>query len=74
MQIACSSSSTVGTVRTRSCTRSTSWSGRARSRLLAVRAGISANELLPFDPEEDEMVRAEIGELAAWLGVELQAW
>jgi hypothetical protein len=30
--------------------------------------------LLPFDPEEDEMVRAEIADLAEWLGVALEAW
>ena len=29
----------------------------------------AVHELSPFDPEETEMVRAEIGELAAWLGV-----
>ena len=31
----------------------------------------AVHEFLPFEPEEDEMVRAEIGELAAWLGVDL---
>jgi uncharacterized protein YcaQ len=34
----------------------------------------AVHELLPFDPEEDEMVRAEIANLAEWLGVTLQAW
>jgi uncharacterized protein YcaQ len=34
----------------------------------------AVHEFLPFDPEEDEMVRAEIADLAAWLGVELRAW
>jgi uncharacterized protein YcaQ len=34
----------------------------------------AVHELLPFEPEEDEMVRAEIGALAEWLGVGLQAW
>ena len=34
----------------------------------------AVHELLPFEPEEDEMVRAEIGALADWLGVTLQAW
>jgi uncharacterized protein YcaQ len=34
----------------------------------------AVHELLPFDPEEDEMVRAEIANLADWLGVTLQAW
>jgi len=29
------------------------------------------HEFLPFEPEEDEMVRAEIAELAEWLGVGL---
>lgn len=29
----------------------------------------AVHEFLPFEPEEDEMVRAEIGELADWLGV-----
>lgn len=29
----------------------------------------AVHEFLPFDPEEDEMVRAEIAELAQWLGV-----
>jgi hypothetical protein len=27
------------------------------------------HEFLPFEPEEDEMVRAEIQELGDWLGV-----
>jgi uncharacterized protein YcaQ len=34
----------------------------------------AVHELLPFDPEEDEMVRAEIADLAEWLGVALEAW
>jgi hypothetical protein len=34
----------------------------------------AVHELLPFDPEEDEMVRAEIGDLAEWLGLGLNAW
>ena len=34
----------------------------------------AVHELLPFEPEEDEMVRAEIADLAGWLGVTLQAW
>jgi uncharacterized protein YcaQ len=29
----------------------------------------AVHEFLPFEPEEDEMVRAEVGELADWLGV-----
>jgi len=29
----------------------------------------AVHEFLPFEPEEIEMVRAEIGELAEWLGV-----
>jgi uncharacterized protein YcaQ len=29
----------------------------------------AVHEFLPFEPEEEEMVRAEIGELAGWLGV-----
>ena len=29
----------------------------------------NVHEFLPFDPEEDEMVRAEITDLAEWLGV-----
>lgn len=31
----------------------------------------AVHEFLPFEPEEDEMVRAEISELAEWLGVGL---
>jgi uncharacterized protein YcaQ len=31
----------------------------------------AVHEFFPFDPEEDEMVRAEISELAQWLGVEV---
>jgi hypothetical protein len=34
----------------------------------------AVHELLPFEPEEDEMVRAEIGDLAEWLGLSLLAW
>ena len=34
----------------------------------------AVHEFLPFDPEEDEMVRAEITDLAEWLGVTLRAW
>jgi uncharacterized protein YcaQ len=34
----------------------------------------AVHEFLPFDPEEDEMVRAEIVDLAEWLGVTLRAW
>src|SRR5476651_1622871 len=34
----------------------------------------AVHELLPFEPEEDEMVRAEITDLAEWLGVGLNAW
>jgi uncharacterized protein YcaQ len=34
----------------------------------------AVHELLPFDPEEDEMVRLEIAALAEWLGVGLEAW
>ena len=34
----------------------------------------AVHEFLPFDPEEDEMVRAEIDDLAEWLGVDLDAW
>ena len=29
----------------------------------------AVHEFLPFEPEEDEMVRAEIAELGEWLGV-----
>jgi uncharacterized protein YcaQ len=43
---------------------------RARENLSIV----AVHEFFPFDPEEDEMVRAEIADLAAWLGVELRAW
>ena len=32
----------------------------------------AVHEFLPFEPEEREMVRAEIGELAAWLGVAVE--
>ena len=34
----------------------------------------AVHEFLPFEPEEDEMVRAEIDDLAEWLGVSVQAW
>lgn len=33
----------------------------------------AVHELLPFDPEEDELVRAEIDNLAQWLGVTVDA-
>ena len=29
----------------------------------------AVHELMPFEPEEDEMVRAEIADLGEWLGV-----
>lgn len=34
----------------------------------------AVHELLPFDPEEEEIVRVELEDLAAWLGVTLAAW
>ncbi|CAN5429515.1 crosslink repair DNA glycosylase YcaQ family protein [soil metagenome] len=34
----------------------------------------AVHEFLPFDADEDEMVRAEIADLAEWLGVTVQAW
>ena len=34
----------------------------------------AVHEFLPFEAEEDEMVRAEITDLAEWLGVRLSAW
>jgi uncharacterized protein YcaQ len=34
----------------------------------------AVHEFLPFEPEEDEMVRAEIADLAEWLGVGLADW
>ena len=34
----------------------------------------AVHEFLPFEAEEDEMVRAEIADLADWLGVSLAAW
>ena len=34
----------------------------------------AVHEFLPFEAEEDEMVRAEIDDLAEWLGVSVQAW
>jgi uncharacterized protein len=43
-----------------------------RKRELLVVAAV--HEFLPFEAEEDEMVRAEIGDLAEWLGVGLAAW
>jgi len=43
-----------------------------RKRELLVVAAV--HEFLPFEAEEDEMVRAEIADLADWLGVGLPAW
>ena len=34
----------------------------------------AVHEFLPFEAEEHEMVRAEIADLAQWLGVSLSAW
>lgn len=34
----------------------------------------AVHEFLPFDAEEDEMVRAEIADLAEWLGVTVPEW
>ena len=34
----------------------------------------AVHEFLPFEAEEHEMVRAEIADLAEWLGVTLRAW
>ena len=34
----------------------------------------AVHEFLPFEREEEEMVRAEITDLAEWLGVSLRAW
>jgi uncharacterized protein YcaQ len=34
----------------------------------------AVHEFLPFDPEEDEMVRAEVADLAEWLGVDVAEW
>jgi uncharacterized protein YcaQ len=34
----------------------------------------AVHEFLPFEAEEDEMVRAEIADLAEWLGVTVRAW
>jgi len=34
----------------------------------------AVHEFLPFEAEEDEMVRAEIADLAEWLGVAVRAW
>ena len=39
--------------------------------LLTVNA---VHEFLPFDPEEDDMVRSELIDLSRWLGMELRAW
>jgi uncharacterized protein YcaQ len=34
----------------------------------------AVHELLPFDPEEQDIVRFELEDLAAWLGLGLAAW
>jgi uncharacterized protein YcaQ len=34
----------------------------------------AVHELVPFDPEEHEIVRVELEDLAAWLGLGLAAW
>jgi uncharacterized protein YcaQ len=34
----------------------------------------AVHEFLAFEPEEDEMVRSEIGRLSEWLGLTLEAW
>jgi uncharacterized protein YcaQ len=34
----------------------------------------AVHEFLPFDPEEDEMVRAEVADLGEWLGVDVREW
>jgi hypothetical protein len=34
----------------------------------------AVHEFLPFEREEEEMVRAEVADLAEWLGVTLRAW
>lgn len=34
----------------------------------------AVHEFLPFEDEETEMLRAEIDDLGAWLGVEVQEW
>jgi uncharacterized protein YcaQ len=34
----------------------------------------AVHEFLPFDAEEDELVRTEINDLAEWLGVTVQTW
>lgn len=34
----------------------------------------AVHELLPFDAEEHDMMRAEIADLAQWLGVDVRAW
>ena len=43
-----------------------------RKRELLVVAAV--HEFLPFEAEEDEMVRSEIADLAEWLGVGLHPW
>jgi uncharacterized protein YcaQ len=42
--------------------------GREELRVAAV------HEFLPFDPEEHEMVRVEVADLAEWLGVSVPEW
>ena len=39
-----------------------------------VLAVTAVHEFLPFELEEDEMVRAEIADLGEWLGVNVRAW
>ncbi len=34
----------------------------------------AVHEFVPFDPEEDQLVRAEIDDLAEWLGVDVRPW
>ena len=34
----------------------------------------AVHEFLPFDPEEEEMVRAELADLGEWLGVTVRGW
>jgi uncharacterized protein YcaQ len=34
----------------------------------------AVHEFVPFEPEEHEMVRAELADLGRWLGVEVLAW
>ena len=43
---------------------------RKRERLVVT----AVHEFWPLDPEEHEMIRAEVASLADWLGVELQDW